>query len=151
MSTVGELCNAIGGRLMPEELSNAPLGPVVSDSRRIEPGDVFWALNGPNYEGGQFAGEAFSRGARGAVVAREVAVSGGRWAIRVDDTQQALNDWARYRRRRCAGTVIAVSGSAGKTTARQMIHCVLRSRLRGSVSPRCQLAGSQPTRMRWVQ
>ncbi|MBU4273412.1 MAG: UDP-N-acetylmuramoyl-tripeptide--D-alanyl-D-alanine ligase [Planctomycetes bacterium] len=136
MSTVGELCNAIGGRLMPDDLLNAPLGPVASDSRRIESGDVFWALNGPNYEGGQFAGEAFSRGARGAVVARDVAVPGGHWAIRVEDTQQALNDWARHRRSRSAGTVIAVSGSAGKTTARQMIHCVLRSRLRGSVSPR---------------
>ncbi len=161
MSTVGELCTAIGGRLLPEEAACAPLGPVVSDSRRIEPGDVFWALCGPKYDGGQFTGEAFARGARGAVIINSsplllgegtspasphpnplpkgegtADVPEGRWAIRVDDTERALSDWARYRRNHTAATVIAVSGSAGKTTAREMIHCVLRRRLCGSASPR---------------
>jgi UDP-N-acetylmuramoyl-tripeptide--D-alanyl-D-alanine ligase len=140
MSTLGELCRVTGGRLLPGEslgdLSEAPLGPVVSDSREIEPGEVFWALRGPNHEGEEFVANAFQRGAAGAVVAKNVAVRPNHWAIRVEDTHRALNDWARWRRRQCTGIVVAVTGSAGKTTARQMVHTVLQSRLHGMASPR---------------
>ena len=129
MSTLGELHHAIGGRLTlgskSGDWSAMPLGPVESDSRKIEPGDVFWALRGPNHAGEDFLAEAFRRGAAGAVVARDVAVPDDRWIIRVDDTQQALWAWARWKRRQFSGTVIAVTGSAGKTTTRQMIHTVL--------------------------
>ena len=139
MSNLGELCSAIGGRLLTGEGLGEPsassLGPIASDSRKIQPGEIFWALRGPNHEGEQFVAEAFRRGAMGAVVAKEVALPPYQWAIRVDDTHRALDDWARWRRRQCTGTVIAVTGSAGKTTTRQMIHTVLQSRLRGTASP----------------
>ncbi len=140
MSTLGELQHVIGGRLWlgstPGDLSAAPLGPIESDSRKIEPGDVFWALHGPNYEGEDFLAEAFRRGAAGAVVARDVAVPDYHWIVRVDDTRRALWAWARAKRRRFMGDLIAVTGSAGKTTARQMIHTVLQTRLNGTASPR---------------
>jgi UDP-N-acetylmuramoyl-tripeptide--D-alanyl-D-alanine ligase len=139
MSTLGEVCNVIGGRLLRGEglgeSSDAPLGPIASDSRKIEPGEVFWTLHGPNHDGENFVADAFCRGAAGAVVAKDVALPPYQWAVLVDDTQRALNDWARWRRRQCTGTVIGVTGSAGKTTTRQMIHTVLQSRLRGSASP----------------
>jgi UDP-N-acetylmuramoyl-tripeptide--D-alanyl-D-alanine ligase len=139
MSTITELNDAIGGRLCRSDTlggaADAPLGPVQSDSRRIEPGDVFWALRGPNHEGEQFVGEAFRRGASGAVVARSVSVPNDHWTIRVDDTHEALLAWARRKRSQFTGTVVAVTGSVGKTTTRQMIHTVLQSRLRGTASP----------------
>jgi UDP-N-acetylmuramoyl-tripeptide--D-alanyl-D-alanine ligase len=139
MSTLGELHQVLGGRLWlgdkPGDRSAAPLGRVESDSRKIEPGDVFWALRGPNHEGEDFIAEAFQRGAVGAVVARDVAVPDHHWTVRVDDTQQALWAWAQWKRRRLSGPVIAVTGSAGKTTTRQMIHTVLQSRLQGTASP----------------
>ena len=139
MSTLGELFGVIGGRLLAGEglgePSTSSLGPIVSDSRQIQPGEVFWALRGPNHEGEQFVADAFGRGAMGAVVAKDVAVPPYQWAVCVDDTQRALDDWARWKRRQCTGTVIAVTGSAGKTTTRQMIHTVLHSRLRGTASP----------------
>lgn len=139
MSTIGELQQVIGGRLCRGntlgDIAHLPLGPVQSDSRKIEPGDVFWALHGPNHEGESFVGDAFRRGAIGAVVARNVAVPDYHWAIGVTDTHRALLDWARARRQRCNGTVIGVTGSAGKTTTRQMIHTVLQARLRGTASP----------------
>ena len=139
MSTLGELCNAIDGRLLLGEslgdASGMPLGAVVSDSRRVEPGDVFWAIRGPNRDGADFLTDAFRRGATGAVVACDVALPPYHWAIRVDDTYRALVDWARHRRRQFQGTAIAVTGSAGKTTTRQMIHAVLQTRLRGTASP----------------
>ena len=184
MSTITELTEVTGGRLCRGDtlgdLGDAPLGPVQSDSRKIEPGDVFWALRGPNHEGENFTGEAFRRGASGAVVAnsllkkwdsrslgataglsssvfagvppctagqassgtlfqqaaKHVPVPDHHWVVRVDDTHQALLAWARWKRRQFAGVVIAVTGSAGKTTARQMIHTVLQSRLCGTASPR---------------
>ena len=140
MSTIGELSRVIGGRLlrgtMLDPAHDAPLGPVQSDSRRIEPGDVFWALHGPNHEGEKFVDEAFRRGAAGAVVAREATVPDYHWTICVEDTHKALVEWARWKRSRFSGVAIAVSGSAGKTTTRQMIHAVLQSRLRGTASPR---------------
>ncbi len=135
MSTVGELNNAIGGRLLPESAAAIRLGPIVTDSRRLELGEVFWALRGPNHDGVDFAGEAFNRGAVGTVVQREVHVPAGRWAVRVDGTQQALGRWAQWKRRHFTGTMIAVTGSVGKTTARQMIHTVLGTRLAGTASP----------------
>ena len=58
------------------------------------------------------------------------------WILNVDDTQRALEQWARWKRRRFTGIVIAVTGSVGKTTTRQMIHTVLQSRLQGTASPR---------------
>jgi UDP-N-acetylmuramoyl-tripeptide--D-alanyl-D-alanine ligase len=139
MSTIGELKRALGGRLCQGDaagqLADAPLGPVQSDSRKIEPGDVFWALRGPNHRGEEFIDEAFRRGAAGAVVGAEVPVPECRWAIRVNDTFDSLLAWARWKRRKFTGPVIAVTGSAGKTTAREMIHTVLRSRYHGTASP----------------
>ena len=58
------------------------------------------------------------------------------WILNVDDTQRALEQWARWKRRHFTGIVIGVTGSVGKTTTRQMIHTVLQSRLKGTASPR---------------
>jgi len=139
MNTVTDLSIAIGGRLLighaAREAVAAALGPVVTDSRQVESGNVFWALRGPNHDGIDFVEEAFRRGAAGAVVGRDVEVGDGGWAVRVKDTQRALRHWARYKRRHFGGTLIAVTGSVGKTTARQMIHTILQTRLAGTASP----------------
>lgn len=140
MSTVFELTRAIDGKLLSVHAARESvwggLGPVATDSRQIEPGNVFWALRGPNHDGDDFVGQAFARGAVGAVAGRVVDVPDGCWAVTVDNTSDALRQWARYKRSRFAGTVIAVTGSVGKTTTRQMIHTVLRLRLKGTASPR---------------
>ena len=103
---------------------------------QVAAGDVFWALSGPNYDGASFLHEVFRRGAQGAVAARPAFNPGDGWLLDVDDTQRALEQWARWKRRRFTGSVIAVTGSVGKTTTRQMIHTVLHSRLKGAASPR---------------
>jgi len=141
MSTLGELQKTIGGTLQPGldaecDASAQRLGRIVADSRQVEPGDVFWALVGPNHDGADFAGEAFARGAIGVVAARTVEAPSDRWVLSVDDSQRALNQWAKARRGCFTGTVIAVTGSVGKTTTRQMIHTVLKARLAGTASPK---------------
>lgn len=140
MSTLDELHRTIGGTLKPaaappDEATAAPLGQVATDSRRVQFGDVFWALVGPYHDGADFAHEAFARGASGAVVGRPVEAPQDRWVITVDDTLAALGQWARHQRDRFHGTVIAVTGSVGKTTTRQMIHTILKPRFAGTASP----------------
>jgi len=142
--TVGQLTSVLDGRLLTGPAGSAraidvratELGPVVSDSRAIEAGQVFWALRGPRHEGSDFAADAFQRGAVGVVASRPVEVPPGRWALVVDNTMAALRCWAEQCRAEFNGVVIGVTGSVGKTTTRQMIHAILGSRWRGSASPR---------------
>lgn len=142
MNTLAELHNVIGGTLTPPASGAWPggegsgLGRIETDSRRIEFGDVFWALPGARYDGADFTGEAFARGAVGAVVARPVDAPSDRWVLSIDDAHRALEQWAKFRRRRFQGTLIGVTGSVGKTTTRQMIHTVLKTRLLGTASPK---------------
>jgi UDP-N-acetylmuramoyl-tripeptide--D-alanyl-D-alanine ligase len=137
-STLQNLHETIGGRLQgaSRDPRDEALGPVEIDSRQVVEGDVFWALRGPNHDGADFADEAFRRGAAGAIVDKPVDFPADRWTIEVDNTQRALWQWAEAIRRQSTGTVIAVTGSVGKTTTRQMIHTVLAARLRGTASPR---------------
>ncbi|NLY02711.1 MAG: UDP-N-acetylmuramoyl-tripeptide--D-alanyl-D-alanine ligase [Rhodopirellula sp.] len=141
MATLGDLQLATGGAFKPAEgvawaSAATPLGRVVSDSRWIEPGDVFWALAGTRFDGADFIDEAFRRGATGVVSARTAEIPPDRWLLSVADTRTALQQWAAWWRLQFAGTMIAVTGSVGKTTTRQMIHTVLGARWKGTASPK---------------
>jgi UDP-N-acetylmuramoyl-tripeptide--D-alanyl-D-alanine ligase len=133
-ATLGEWLCAPGDTLPADD---KPCGRVVIDSRQVQPGDIFWALPGKHRDGGDFVADAFSRGAAGAVVAsRKTQPPQGSWSLIVDNTQVALGRVAVWQRERFTGSIVAVTGSVGKTTTRQMIDAVLSSRLHGSVSPR---------------
>ena len=139
MSSLRDLQHAVGGeaKALPAafgEPAAVQIGRVAIDSREVQPGDTFWAIPGKHCDGEEFAEEAFDRGAAGAVVSREVPAPSDRWLIAVDDTLEAFWKWAAWKRRRFDGSVIAVAGSIGKTTTRQMIHTVLKTRLRGTAT-----------------
>jgi UDP-N-acetylmuramoyl-tripeptide--D-alanyl-D-alanine ligase len=138
--TLSQLQQAVGGELLVGPAATAPAargaGRIVTDSRRVEPGDIFWALTGPRHNGGDFLAEAYAHGAIGAVAAgASISPPPGRWTLRVRDGLQALTELARWKRSAFKGSVIAVTGSVGKTTTRQMIHTVLSTRLSGTCSP----------------
>ncbi len=97
------------------------------DSRTLEPGDLFFALRGPRHDGHDYLPEAFARGAVAAVVEREA--SGGP-LLRVADTLAALQHLAGWARRRWGGRLVAVTGSAGKTTTKEAIAQLLATALR---------------------
>ena len=103
MATLRDLQETIrGGLRLGADLSpdarETTLGAVVTDSRKAGPGDLFWPLVGSRHDGAEFAHDAFEAGAAGAVVSRPVEPPGGRWVLRVDDTQQALEQWAGWNR-----------------------------------------------------
>lgn len=126
------------GELRGDIASNATFTRIQRDSRRIEPGDLYLAIRGERLDGNDFCGEAAARGAAAAVVDR-------RWAdlqealplpiIAVDDTIKALQDWARWRRDRLDIKVVGVTGSIGKTSAKESIAAVLSQEYRVYKSP----------------
>jgi UDP-N-acetylmuramoyl-tripeptide--D-alanyl-D-alanine ligase len=100
------------------------------DSRAVAPGEVFIAIRGERFDGHEFTQAAFDRGAVGAVVetGRSGRVPSGRLAIEVNDTTRALQDVAREVRRRSGAQVVAITGSAGKTTTKELTADFLSSR-----------------------
>ncbi|HUS06471.1 MAG TPA: UDP-N-acetylmuramoyl-tripeptide--D-alanyl-D-alanine ligase [Bryobacteraceae bacterium] len=93
------------------------------DSRTVQSGDLFFALRGEHFDGHDFLSAAFSRGAAGAVIDRDVAAPGR--TLRVPDTLQALQQFASWARNDWDGSVVGVTGSAGKTTTKDVIAAML--------------------------
>jgi UDP-N-acetylmuramoyl-tripeptide--D-alanyl-D-alanine ligase len=89
------------------------------DSRTLRSGDLFFALRGPTHDGHRYVAEVLERGAAGAVVDR--AVERNPAVLRVEDSLLALQTLASSARREWAGDVIGVTGSAGKTTTKDVI------------------------------
>jgi len=103
--------------------SDAEFGGVSTDTRQIARGDLFVALVGPRFDGHAFLDEAASRGAIGALVAR--AVEAPLATVQVDDTRLALGRLAAWWRQQFPVPVIAVTGSNGKTTVKNMIAAIM--------------------------
>jgi UDP-N-acetylmuramoyl-tripeptide--D-alanyl-D-alanine ligase len=93
------------------------------DTRTLEPGDLFFALRGPNHDGHHHVENAFAKGAIAAVVERRVSAAGTQ--IVAGDSLDALQRLADWARRRWGGEVIGVTGSAGKTTTKDAITHLL--------------------------
>ncbi|MDQ2892907.1 MAG: Mur ligase domain-containing protein, partial [Pseudomonadota bacterium] len=102
---------------------------VAFDSREVGPGDLFIALTGETTDGHCFLDQAFAQGAAGAIVSRPT----GHPHVLVDDTSVALNDLARAARARTLATIIGVTGSVGKTSAKEALFAALDRSLRGQV------------------
>jgi UDP-N-acetylmuramoyl-tripeptide--D-alanyl-D-alanine ligase len=108
-----------------------PLTGVSIDSRTLAAGQVYFAIHGPRFDGHEFLHDVMARGAAAAVVHREAASPEGLPLVRVADTTRALADLARYVRRAASIPVAVVTGSAGKTTTKEMTASLLAAR--GSV------------------
>jgi UDP-N-acetylmuramoyl-tripeptide--D-alanyl-D-alanine ligase len=96
---------------------------VATDTRALTPGALFIALKGERFDGHDFVAEAFRRGAAGALVSREVAAPGPQ--LVVSDTLAALGKLAASHRKSLPVQVIAVTGSIGKTTVKEMVAAIL--------------------------
>ena len=112
--------------------SGRPVDRWSIDSRAVAPGEMFVAIRGERFDGHDFASAALERGAAGIVVerGRPANVPAGRLVIEVEDTTRALQDVAREVRRRSGATVVAITGSAGKTTTKELTADLLSSRFR---------------------
>jgi len=109
---------------------------VVINSKEVQEGDLFVALKGSKHDGHDFVEEAFQRGAVGVVVEREVKVPEGRFALVVKDSLEFLRDLARKKRESFKGKAIAIAGSAGKTTTKEMVAFLLSKIAKTCKTPR---------------
>src|SRR5947199_30174 len=127
--SVKEIVEATGGRVLsgPDNISFPRL---FTDSREVEPGGLFVALRGEQHDGHVFIPQAMERGAAGILCERPPPGSDGAAVIVVDDTRQALLDMTSERLRRRPLPIVAVTGSAGKTTTTESIAHVLGRRKR---------------------
>jgi UDP-N-acetylmuramoyl-tripeptide--D-alanyl-D-alanine ligase len=99
---------------------------VQTDTRKLKPGDLFFALKGPNFNGNQFAPQALETGAAYVVVDEAPATPDSRIIV-VDDTLATLQQLAKHHREQFDIPFIAITGSNGKTTTKELVYAVLSS------------------------
>jgi UDP-N-acetylmuramoyl-tripeptide--D-alanyl-D-alanine ligase len=102
---------------------------IQTDSRKLQPNDLFFALKGARFNGNHYASQALEKGAACAVVDEPVTVVSDR-IILVDDVLDTLQQLAKYHRLQFDIPIIAITGSNGKTTTKDLIHAVLSSALK---------------------
>ncbi len=142
--TVSEFAGIIGPELKAiasherQATSDEIITGVSIDSRTVKEGDCFFAIKGPNFDGHDFVEEALAKGAACAVVNKNYCTAGQvqKPVLKVEDTIKALGTLARYYRQKCNFKVIAITGSAGKTTTRHIINTVLSKHFRVHQSPK---------------
>jgi UDP-N-acetylmuramoyl-tripeptide--D-alanyl-D-alanine ligase len=126
--SAAEIAAVVGGRVVSGDPARR-IGRWSIDSRSVAPGDLFVAIRGDRFDGHEFVAAALAAGAAGAVVATSVSgpvlpeagkAGPAPLLIEVADTTRALQDAAREIRRRSGTKVIAITGSAGKTTTKEI-------------------------------
>lgn len=125
--TLAEVARCLG-TLADEGFEETVVTEVKTDSRTVEPGDLFFCIAGENYDGHEFARQAASSGAC-AIVASRMIDEMDAPIIMVRDTQTALGRLAACWRDTCGAKLVAVTGTAGKTTVKEMLHSVVSQRV----------------------
>lgn len=132
-----EIIQATGGILCGPPSSKS-VRKICTDSRSIQKGDVFFAISGPRYDGHDFIGQAFGQGIDHFVISNEKklphSLKDKASVIQVRDVLTAYGDLAKYYRKKMSVQVIAITGSCGKTTVKELVwrtlslkHTVLKN------------------------
>lgn len=117
---LSQLAEALDARLLGQDVE---IGAVSTDTRTLGPGDFFVALKGPNFDGHDYLDIALQQGARAAMVSRDTGHALPR--LLVDDTRLALGRLGAFWRDVCPARVVAITGSNGKTTVKEMTAAIL--------------------------
>ena len=125
--TLGDVMAGTSGRASGAD-AGRPIDGVSIDTRTLKAGQLFVAIAGPNFDGHEFVAQAVERGASAVMVHRDIPAPPGVPVVRVADTTQALKDLGRHVRLQAAIPVAAVTGSAGKTTTKEMLAALLATR-----------------------
>jgi UDP-N-acetylmuramoyl-tripeptide--D-alanyl-D-alanine ligase len=129
--TLRRVAEAVGGRITSGD-AEVVIGNVVTDTRTLAPGDFLVALRGPRFDAHDFVAAAIARGASGVIVERGRSPRGAEQVgvVEADDTLRALQDLAHAVRVEAGTRVVAITGSAGKTTTKEAIAELLSTRFR---------------------
>lgn len=117
------------GTIALDQYRDAHFSGVTIDSRKVDPGSLFVAIRGPRYDGHEFIENALAAGARGLVIEADSSCNLPAGlsvpVLKVPDCVQALGDLARGHRSNFSGPVVAITGSSGKTTTKDMCAAAL--------------------------
>ncbi len=128
MLTTEEIVRATGGELLSENA--ASFAGVSIDSRSISDGEIFFALRGQNFDGHNFLDDALLRGDGAVIDSKDRKLPEGKVIVYVRDTLKALQDLAHSLRAKSNVPVVAITGSNGKTTTKEMTYEILSGRFR---------------------
>lgn len=131
--TLERLARITHGQWVPAPPSGT-VGRVSTDSRSLRSGDLFFAIRGEKFDGHRFLSDAARQGAIAAVVDGAVVGSPSLPVLRVNNSVEALQALAREHRKAFRGTVVAITGSNGKTTTKDMVHHILAKGARATKS-----------------
>ncbi|MCL4693955.1 MAG: UDP-N-acetylmuramoyl-tripeptide--D-alanyl-D-alanine ligase [Candidatus Hydrogenedentes bacterium] len=123
--TIDALASFLG--IEPQKTGDATFSSISTDTRTLQPGQVFFALSGEHFDGNDFVPAAFDRGALAAVTTR---TNDAGPCLVVDDPLKALQSFASAHRAKYDPLVFAITGSCGKTTSKDFIAAVLGSRMK---------------------
>lgn len=128
---IKNLIKAVSGRVIQGNTDLAVNG-ISIDSRTLEPGDLFFALKGLNFDGHRFVSDALNKGASGIVVSDKIdsfvkdnRVYKNKLIIEVENTLRALHDWAKHIKKKYKTYNICITGSTGKTTTKELAASIL--------------------------
>jgi UDP-N-acetylmuramoyl-tripeptide--D-alanyl-D-alanine ligase len=128
IETIDELASAVCGSVVQKPSAHWRLETLSTDSRTVTAGDLFVALRGATFDGNDFLDAAVARGAGAVVCGRGRSLAApGIGFVEVDDTLRALGDLAATHRRSFDIPVVAITGSNGKTTTKEILRSILRT------------------------
>jgi UDP-N-acetylmuramoyl-tripeptide--D-alanyl-D-alanine ligase len=119
-----QLARAVRGKLLWGSSDQIFTG-VTTDSRKVAPGNLFIPLVGEKFDGHSYIEQCFNSGAAVCLTEKPIPQRDNAAAILVDDTARALRDLAAWHRSKYTAPVVGITGSVGKTSTKDMIHCVL--------------------------
>ena len=120
--SVKEIADFIGGLLIGDDVY---IDAVTTDSRASNNGTMFIAIKGERVDGNDFAADFLKNGGSCAVVEKDIEIPAGKCAIHVEDTKKAIRDIAEFYRMKLSVNVVAVTGSVGKTSTKDMLKSVI--------------------------
>jgi UDP-N-acetylmuramoyl-tripeptide--D-alanyl-D-alanine ligase len=126
--SLSDIVRAVEGRL--HRGQDCRVCGVSIDSRTAKPGDIYFAIRGKRLDGHAFVAEALAAGAVGVVLSRTDALPKSGAAVLVDDTTLALGRLAGFYRKKMSCRAVAVTGSNGKTTTKELLAALLGTRYR---------------------
>lgn len=127
--TLEEICLATGGSIYKLGSEDKFTG-ICTDTRKVDPHDLFISLVGEKFDGHDFIEQAMAKGASGIITSRlDIVIPPNMTVILVNDTLQALQRLAWFHRKRFNIPIVAITGSTGKTTTKDMVAAVLASKL----------------------
>ncbi|XPV76816.1 MAG: UDP-N-acetylmuramoyl-tripeptide--D-alanyl-D-alanine ligase [Desulfovibrio sp.] len=132
--TLHDLELSLSGQSVIPNAENIPLNAARTDSREVQKGDVFFCIKGERVDGHDYAAKAAANGAAVIVAQKNVECSAP--VVVVEDAVKALGLLAAEARKRFSGKFIAITGTAGKTTVKEMLERTLRSRFSIARNPR---------------